>query len=215
MVESTDKYLEKFNDEEKKYYKIYLEAKKNFEENYENKKWEYLTQDKKSGLEGYKYDDEEGRRAVKSTITVKASLKVVYDYLYELDSKLKYDNNYEKGHVEKLFNSNLKLIYTQYKGRMFLFSPRDFKAVVFSELNDNQGHIFATSYPADESTHVKGSVRGNVIFNYYRVTKVDEETTNIEFYVLSETGLTQMLVNMVLGDLAMTNKVVKEILEKK
>lgn len=215
-VEEKSHFTSKFGEEEMKFYNIYLEGRKNFENNYENQKWEFLMEDKKSGLLGYKYDDEKGRRAIKATITVKTPVKTVFEYLCNIENKPKYDNNYEKGKVEKELNEYMGLLHIQYKGKI-LFSPRDFKSVVFRNIDEEKGvaEIFVTSYPSDESTHVKNVVRASVVFNFYRLLKKDENTTDIIFFVLTETGINQTLVNTILKDIVNTNKVLKNLLESK
>lgn len=202
-----------WDEETKKYYQIYLKAFVYFEENYLNVKWESLCDDKKFGLVAHKYDDSQGRRTVKSVIQINKPIKVLYEYLKNLENKGKFDSSYEKGYIQKTLNENLGLIHLQYKGKI-AFSPRDFMVIVYSKLHDNFARMFACSYPSDESTHVKGVVRGNVIFSYYNMIRVDEAVTTLEFYCLSENQLSQTLVNMVLKDLAYTLREIKKLIEK-
>ena len=213
MVEESKKPEKEMNEEAKYYFNIYLAGKTNFDNNYLNKPWKSYVDDKKSGLVGYYFDDEKDRRAIKACININKPIDQVFSFCKSLDNKAKYDSNYEKGVKLKTITENLETTHVQYKGKI-AFSPRDFITIVYSECKQDFAEIFACSYPTDESTHVKKVVRGNVLFNYFKLFKVSEQSTNVEFYVLSETGLSQYLVNLVLKDLIYTLKELKILLEK-
>ena len=202
---------ENWTEEAIKFYNINREAYKYFKENYLNSNWKDYVNDLKSGLKGYYYDDDLGRRTIKATIIVNKPINITFNYLKDLNNKGAFDSSFEKGKFTKEFDDNLKLAHIQYKGK-FLFSPRDFLVVNFTEKNENYYEMFACSYPTGVETHVKNVHRGNCVFNVYKLygnynNNINE--TYIEFYALTETGIKQALVNAVLKDIIYTLRELK------
>lgn len=189
----------------------------NFKENYLNKKWNENDRDKKTNFVFSIQDDEKGRRATKSTIIINNDYKIVYDYIMELDNKKSYDKSYDRGVVLKEMNETYGLVWFAYKGKLGV-SGRDFLCCIKSENFENEkwAYIFASSfkgYPGYDE--VKPYYRANLIFSYYYIFQLEDGTTQVDFYVLSETGISQWIMNLALKDVSIAMKGIKKDCDKK
>lgn len=189
----------------------------NFKENYLNKKWIENDRDKKTSFVFYIQDDDKGRRATKSTIVINNDYLVVYDYIMELENKKSYDKSYDRGVVLKEMNEMYGLVWFAYKGKLGV-SGRDFLCCIKSEKYEDEKSaiIFANSfkgYPGYDD--VKPYYRANLIFSYYYIFQLEDGNTQVDFYVLSETGISQWIMNLALKDVSIAMKGIKKDCDKK
>jgi len=56
----------------------------------------------------------------------------VFDYVTEIDNKIKYDKNFDSGHKIREIDANHAIVYNKYKGKV-LFEPRDFILITKKE----------------------------------------------------------------------------------
>jgi len=94
-----------------------------------NKEWKIL--EEKADYKLFFYDEKDGFRSVKSECVIDKNIKILFDFLCDINKKNTYDKNFDCGHIIRDINPNLSLNYLKYKGKMMI-SPRDFTIVTYA-----------------------------------------------------------------------------------
>ena len=85
--------------------------------------------EEKKEFKVYFIDEKNSLRSIKSETIINKPLKQVYDFVANLENKIKYDKNFDSGYIIKSINENYNLQYQKYRGKLGV-SPRDFTLIV-------------------------------------------------------------------------------------
>ena len=99
----------------------------------------------------YYLDEQSGLRSIKSEIIIEKPMKVIYDYICDISTKVNYDHSFECGQDVTKFDEHYYLQYYKYKGKL-MFSPRDFFVANYRTYSEDfcekveEGKILVTYY---------------------------------------------------------------------
>ena len=115
----------------------------------------------------YYLDEESGLRSIKSEIIIEKPMKVIYDYICDISTKVNYDHSFECGQDVTKFDDHYYLQYYKYKGKL-MFSPRDFFVANYRTYSEDFCELFGTNFTSDNVNTLGldiSSVTGNKYLN--------------------------------------------------
>ncbi len=174
--------------------------------------WKDYDSNKSNGYKAWYVDEESGCRSIKSQILIKKSMKEVFDYVWNIDNKVKYDHNLSHAKQIVKYDDTYDLQYFNYKGT-FLIENRDFYVAVYHKFGEDFSEFFCTSYNDPKYGPIKKVTRAECIYAGWEFRKQDDGVL-CTYYTLGDMKLNQTLVNTTLGEVAKQVVYLKEILEK-
>ena len=174
--------------------------------------WKDYDSNKSNGYKAWYVDEESGCRSIKSQIFIKKSMKEVFDYVWNIDNKVKYDHNLSHAKQIVKYDDTYDLQYFNYKGT-FLIENRDFYVAVYHKFGEDFSEFFCTSYNDPKYGPIKKVTRAECIYAGWEFRKQDDGVL-CTYYTLGDMKLNQTLVNTTLGEVAKQVVYLKEILEK-
>ena len=174
--------------------------------------WKDYDSNKSNGYKAWYVDEESGCRSIISQILIKKSMKEVFDYVWNIDNKVKYDHNLSHAKQIVKYDDTYDLQYFNYKGT-FLIENRDFYVAVYHKFGEDFSEFFCTSYNDPKYGPIKKVTRAECIYAGWEFRKQDDGVL-CTYYTLGDMKLNQTLVNTTLGEVAKQVVYLKEILEK-
>ena len=173
----------------------------------------WLDYEQKGDFHSFYVDEESGLRSIKSEITIKTTMKEIFDYVEECNNKQNYDKSLD--HCKQIikFDDTYQLCYFNYRGKL-LISNRDMYCAVYTKFNEEESEIFCTNYVNEKYPPVNKVERAELIYAGWKFKKVEGGIHTL-YYTLADMHLKQILVNTTLGEVARQIIRLKEILEKK
>ena len=168
--------------------------------------------EQKDGYHAWYVDEENGCRSIKSQIVIKKSMKEIFDYVKDIDTKKNYDHNLEHAKQITKYDDSYDLQYFNYKGTLFI-ENRDFYCAVYHKYGEDFSEFFCTSYEDPKYGPVNKVTRAECIYAGWQFKKQDDGVL-CTYYTLGNMKLMQTLVNTTLGEVARQVVYLKEILEK-
>jgi hypothetical protein len=127
IVENVDPAIAKENEELKG---LVANKLKDLDE-YLNRQWKVL--EEKADYKLFYIDEKSGLRSIKSEVVIDKNIQTVWNFLLDINSKNKYDKNFDSGHKIRDIDDNHFIQYLKYKGKLGI-SPRDFVIIVYNKL---------------------------------------------------------------------------------
>ena len=174
--------------------------------------WKDYDKDEKTGYKAWYVDEENGIRSIKSSIVIKKPMKEIFDYVFNIENKSKYDHKMDHAKAIVHYDDEYDLHYFNYKGMLFI-ENRDFYVGVYHKFGEDFSEIFTTSFNDPKYPPIKKVTRAECIYGGWEFKKQDDGIL-CTYYTLGDMKLNQTMVNTTLGEVAKQVVYLKEIMEK-
>lgn len=104
-----------------------LDKKKEELNGFLNRDW--IVMEEKNGFKSYYYDEPNGLRSIKATITFNKNVNFIYEYLDNLEKITTYDKNFDYGRILRKIDEFHEIRYLKFKGKIMI-TPRDFIVIL-------------------------------------------------------------------------------------
>ncbi len=88
-----------------------------------NRDWKIL--EEKEGFKSFYLDEKSGLRSIKSHVVISKNIKLIAEYLEDLNKRSTYDKNFDNGKILRKIDEAHNLTYLKFKGKLMI-SSRDF-----------------------------------------------------------------------------------------
>jgi hypothetical protein len=141
-------------------------------------------------------DESTGFRSVKSEIVINKSVEEVWNFITNVNNKLKFDKTFEKGYDVIKINENFKIQYQLYKG-LLMISPRDFALLIFKEFSKEYARLFVTSIKTDKVPEVSGVVRADSLFGGNIIERIDDGKCKLTLFSVVKLYNIRLILNLI------------------